>query len=93
MPILKYFKKKFENRLNSLNSGCVINIGNRPQNGPSVYNGANGHTVADRCIERRISVFGTLPVLSEFTLNSAEWNTKRQTNLHWISLRTEIFVC
>ena len=44
--------------VNVLNSGSVLNTGNRPQSGLSVYNEADGHK----------AVFSKLPKFRAFTL-------------------------
>ena len=43
------------NRVNSPDSGCLLNIGNGPQNGPAVYDAAKGREVAHHCVERLTS--------------------------------------
>ena len=40
------------NRVNSRNFGCLLNTGNGPQSGPSVFNAAKGRKVALHCVER-----------------------------------------
>ena len=53
-------------RVHSLNSGCLLNIGNGPQSGQPLYseakgpsvcnaNAAKGRNVAHHCVERPIS--------------------------------------
>ena len=38
-------------RVNLPNSGCLLNIGNGPQSGPSVCNAPKGREVAHHCLE------------------------------------------
>ena len=42
-------------RVNALNSGSVLNIGNGPRGDPSVYVGVKGRKVALHCVEKPIS--------------------------------------
>ena len=39
-------------RVNSPNTGCLLNIGNGPQSGPPLYSKAEGRKVAQKCVER-----------------------------------------
>ena len=42
-------------RVKALNSGSVLNVGNGPQSGPSMFNAAKGRKVAHHCLEKHIS--------------------------------------
>ena len=63
------------NRVNLPNIGCLLNIGNGPQSGPSIYNGTKGRKVAHHCVERPISGIGKHPEFGEFTLKGDQDQT------------------